>query len=242
MVADVRALCFDLDDTFWPVRPVLVRAEQRMQDFLRREHPQLAAQFSVDRLFEWRRTLAAEAPERAHDMTWLRTEAMRRWTVAQGHDPAIADDAFAVFIAARHDVEFYPDVLPALRKLGERFLLATLSNGNADVRRIGIGAHFALVANAESIGAPKPQARAFHHVATSLGIEPQQLLHVGDDPTMDVVGAREAGCCAVWLNRDGRDWPAEIAMRADYEVRDLGELALALTAPYSHRRPTDSCP
>ncbi|MEY4358291.1 MAG: hypothetical protein RL469_1617, partial [Pseudomonadota bacterium] len=22
MVADVRALCFDLDDTFWPVRPV----------------------------------------------------------------------------------------------------------------------------------------------------------------------------------------------------------------------------
>ena len=38
------------------------------------------------------------------------------------------------------------------------------------------------------------------------------------------------------------DWPAEIATRADYEVRDLDELALALTAPYSHRRPTDSCP
>lgn len=228
MVADVRALCFDLDDTFWPVRPVLVRAEQRMRDFLHREHPQLAVNFSTDRLFEWRRTLAAEAPERAHDMTWLRTEAMRRWAVAQGHDPAIADDAFEVFIAARHDVEFYPDVLPALRALGARFLLATLSNGNADVRRIGIGEHFALVANAESIGAPKPQARAFHHVAATLGVAPHELLHVGDDPVMDVAGARAAGCRAVWINREGREWPAEISERADYEVRDLAELEAKL--------------
>lgn len=224
MTADVRALCFDLDDTFWAVRPVLLRAEQRMREFLQTRHPQLAAGFSTEKLFDWRRALAAEAPDRAHDMTWLRTEAMRRWVCAEGHDPAIADHAFEVFIAARHEVEFYPDVLPALHALGERFLLATLSNGNADIRRIGLGEHFSLVANAESIGTPKPHAQAFHHVARALGIAPAQLLHVGDDPKNDVAGACAAGCRTAWINRENHPWPTDVEHAPDYVVRDLAEL------------------
>jgi len=229
MPAEVRALCFDLDDTFWAVRPVLVRAEQRMSDFLQGRHPELARGYSSDALFEWRRALAAEVPARAHDMTWLRTEALRRWIVAQGHDPKIADHAFEVFIAARNEVELYPDVLPALRALGARYRLATLSNGNADVHRIGLGAHFSLCTNAERIGAPKPQAAAFHHVAHELGVEAHELLYVGDDPLLDVEGARAAGCRAAWLNRAARAWPAELECHADFVVSDLVELVAQLS-------------
>ena len=35
-----------------------------------------------------------------------------------------------------------------------------------------------------------------------------QMLHIGDDPLTDVVGATRAGMQAVWLNRDAREWPA----------------------------------
>jgi putative hydrolase of the HAD superfamily len=41
------------------------------------------------------------------------------------------------------------------------------------------------------------------------GVEPHQVLHIGDDPLADVVGARRAGLQAVWLNRDAREWPKE---------------------------------
>jgi FMN phosphatase YigB (HAD superfamily) len=43
------------------------------------------------------------------------------------------------------------------------------------------------------------------------GVEPARVLHIGDDPLADVVGATQAGMQAVWLNRDGREWPKAFA-------------------------------
>ena len=43
------------------------------------------------------------------------------------------------------------------------------------------------------------------------GVEPAEVLHIGDDPLADVVGATRAGMQAVWLNREGRPWPDEFA-------------------------------
>ena len=41
MTPPIRALCFDLDDTFWEVRPVLVRAEARVAELIAAQHPGL---------------------------------------------------------------------------------------------------------------------------------------------------------------------------------------------------------
>ena len=41
------------------------------------------------------------------------------------------------------------------------------------------------------------------------GVEADQVLHIGDDPLADVVGATRAGMQAVWLNRDARPWPSQ---------------------------------
>ncbi|NDA42970.1 MAG: HAD family hydrolase, partial [Gammaproteobacteria bacterium] len=187
------AICFDLDDTLWEVQPVLRRAEARVQAYLEAEHPQLAQQLNPEAMFAARRTLAAEVPERAHDMTWLRTEAMRRLAAHHGHDPMIGDRAFEVFIAARHEVEFYPEVTGALTRLAGRFRLASFSNGNACVHRIGIGHHFEVTLNAESVGRAKPDPEVYLTVARALGISPTALLHVGDHPENDIRGAAEAG-------------------------------------------------
>jgi putative hydrolase of the HAD superfamily len=42
-------------------------------------------------------------------------------------------------------------------------------------------------------------------------VPPIEVLHVGDDPLADVVGATQAGLQAVWLNRDARTWPEQFA-------------------------------
>lgn len=221
----IRVLCFDLDDTFWWVEPVLRRAEARMMDFLLREHPRFAAGISPETVLTRRRQIAEREPAYAHHMTWLRTEALRELALEHGHPGSVADAAFAEFIAGRHEVEIFEDVAPALQTLGERYTLATFSNGNADVHRIGLGGHFKVTLNAESVGHAKPKAEAFHAVASALGVEPAELLYVGDDPLNDIDGPRRAGCHAAWVNRRGLSWPTTLGPDPQWQVRDLRELA-----------------
>jgi FMN hydrolase / 5-amino-6-(5-phospho-D-ribitylamino)uracil phosphatase len=47
-------------------------------------------------------------------------------------------------------------VLPALTRLGRRFRLATMSNGNADLAAIGLAKFFETSLCAREIGALKP--------------------------------------------------------------------------------------
>ena len=115
-------------------------------------------------------------------------------------------------------------MLPALERLSGRYPLATFSNGNADIHRIGIGGHFVVTLNAEKVGHAKPKPEAFRAVADSLGLRPDQILYVGDEPRLDVMGSRAAGCRSAWINRRAMPWPAELTPAADLEVSDLLEL------------------
>ena len=227
-LSQIRALCFDLDDTFWDVRQVLDRAEQRVGAFLERRYPRLALRHGRADFLAARLQLAAAAPDRAHDLTWLRTETMRRLAVAEGYPDEAGAEAFEVFIAARNEVELFEDVRPALVALGARFRLGTFSNGNADLRRIGLHEHFVSVLNAESVGHAKPRPEAFFAAAAALGVAPPEMLYVGDNPRLDVVGAREAGCRAAWVNRNAQPWPEGLQPGADIEVTDLLALASRL--------------
>jgi FMN phosphatase YigB (HAD superfamily) len=52
-----------------------------------------------------------------------------------------------------------------------------------------------------------------------------QVLHIGDDPWADVIGATRAGLEAVWLNRDAREWPGEFALaRPGRTIATLAEI------------------
>lgn len=229
-MTSIRALCFDLDDTFWWVEPALRRAESRMMGFLSEAHPELAAQISPETVMARRRQIAERVPAQGHNMTWLRTEALRELAIEHGHPPAIADVAFEEFMAGRNQVDIFEDVLPALQALGERFVLATFSNGNADIHRIGLGEHFRVTLNAESVGYAKPEAQAFHAVAHALDITPAEMLYVGDDPLNDIEGPRRAGCHAAWVNRRGLSWPTSLGPAPQWQARDLQELAQLLLA------------
>ena len=220
---DLRAICFDLDDTLWDVHSVLARAEAAVSEHLAAHHPEFGQQHPPSVRMAARLELARAMPDRAHDLTWLRTESMRRLALAAGLPGRLGEETFAVFMAYRNRVELYDDVLPALRALGERFTLATLSNGNADLARIGLASHFAVTLNAISVGAAKPDPRAFTAVAQALDLPAHDIAYVGDGPHAGVLGARSAGMRTVWINRGARPWPAEHAP-ATAAVRDLREL------------------
>jgi len=203
----VKALTLDLDDTLWPIWPTIARAEQVLADWLAQHAPATAA-LGADRqtLRAVREQVGRERPDLAHDLSALRRESIRGLLRQAGDDPALAEPAFEVFFAERQRVELFEDALPALERLSARYPLVALSNGNADVHRVGIGAHFTAAISAREFGVAKPDVRIFHAAAAAAGVAPQAVLHIGDDAHLDGVGALNAGMQLAWVNRQGHPW------------------------------------
>lgn len=219
-----RALSLDLDDTLWPIWPAIERAEQALDAFLREHCPRTAQRFPVHRMRKLRETIAVQHPQYAHDYSRQRLLSLQHALEISGDAAHHAGPAFEAFIASRNQVDFYPDALAALHRLSSRLPLAALTNGNADLARIGIGAHFRVFVSAREHGSIKPEAPIFLSTCERLGHAPADVLHVGDDPLLDMVGARRAGLRSCWINRRKERWPAGLP-RPDLEFATLAGLA-----------------
>jgi FMN hydrolase / 5-amino-6-(5-phospho-D-ribitylamino)uracil phosphatase len=206
-----RVISLDLDDTLWPVAPVIASAEVVLFDWLKTHYPRAARGHTIESMRARRARIAVRYPERSHDLTFLRRHSLARQFVAAGYAESLCDEAMEVFLEARNRVELYDDVRPSLTRLRAAYRLYAVSNGNADLKRCGIGDLFDGHITAISAGAAKPDARIFAALAEMARVSPEEVLHVGDDPLADVVGARQAGMQAAWLNRDSRTWPVTLA-------------------------------
>ena len=225
MLSDVHAIAFDLDNTLWDVEPVLERAEECLAAWLRQHCPRIT--LSRQEMRAAREQLARREPHNAHDVSYLRISTLAAHAREYGYDEGIAAEAFEVFLAARNEVQIFPDVAPALARLRRRYALASLSNGNADLARIGLGHVFAVSLNARQIGAAKPQRRCFERLAQELLLPAAEIAYVGDDPQLDVAAARAAGLRTVWMNRRAHPWPRELPF-PDMTVSDCAQLAAVL--------------
>jgi putative hydrolase of the HAD superfamily len=203
----IRAISLDLDDTLWPVWPTIARAEIQMQGYLRSQAPLTAALMAEPlQRSQLRDTVIQAQAASAHDMSALRLGMIELALQRCGESPALAPEAFAVFYAARQQVDLYAECAGALARLAGRFPLLALTNGNADVHLVGIGHWFVGSVGAHTVGLPKPHKAIFDAAASALGCKPEEVLHVGDDALLDVLAALDAGMQSVWVNRQGASW------------------------------------
>jgi putative hydrolase of the HAD superfamily len=229
-LSQVTVLTLDLDDTLWPVWPTLAAAEEVLAAWLRAHAPATAAGFGPKAMLALRAEVAAEHPHWAHDLSAIRLETIRRALRRHGDDPALAERAFEAFFEARHQVTLYDDVLPALERLAARYRLVALSNGNADVVRVGLGRFFAGSVSAREHGVAKPDRSIFLAACAAAGVAPHQVLHLGDDLATDVGGALAAGLHAGWICRPDGAHARDVAHADAHRFADLLEVAAALGA------------
>jgi len=229
-VSKIKAITLDLDDTLWPVEPTIARAEQALAGWLAQHAPSTASLLQDGAMrTQMRAAVNAAHPEAAHDFSALRLAYLLRALTHAGDDPALAHPAFEVFFAARQRVDLYPDALAALAALAARFPVVAVSNGNADVHRVGLGAFFVGSVSAQSVGVAKPHMDIFHVAARSVQCAPDEVLHVGDDAQLDVLGALDAGMQAAWVNRDAKVWGH--AQNPHLAISDMSQLCAALGLP-----------
>lgn len=207
----IKAVLFDLDDTLWPIMPVIQNAEMVLWDWLCIHAPITTSRFTINSLRAQRMALMPTNPRYQFDVWSLRHRVMSKALAECNEDPALADQAMAVFSEARNLVTLFDDVEPSLQRLRGKFTLGTISNGFADLHAIGLASHFAVSVAAHKIGIGKPDPAIFLHTCEQLQIAPADAVYVGDDLQLDIEGAQKTGMRAIWMNRYEQAAPAHIA-------------------------------
>ncbi|WP_110597763.1 HAD family hydrolase [Salinicola lusitanus] len=228
------AITFDLDDTLWHNGPVMAHAEPTHYQWLAEQVDALpdaivrplTESFPLAEYQRIRASLMARFPLSRGDHSWIRERAMVELLLEHGLSDATAREwaraGFEQFMALRHDVSLYPEVVPMFDAWARRYRLGIITNGNVDVRRLALDHHFDVIILAGEMHAPKPDSRPFLTAVASLGTQPYRALHVGDNWEEDVLAAQRLGMHAVWIdakNEGERELPPRV-----YRVTHVREL------------------
>jgi putative hydrolase of the HAD superfamily len=224
----IRAITLDLDDTLWAIAPVIERAERELWAWLGEHYPRIPEHWNPGSLNDLRERMLLRHPQQAHDLRYLRRAMLAEMAACAGYGPELVDPAFEVFNRARNTVELYPDVLPALERLRSDYVLVAVTNGNACLDTIGIRHLFDDAISAADAGVAKPARAIFDAACLLAGAQPDEVLHVGDHPEIDIAGARQAGMRAAWINRNGDRWPEGLP-QPDAVIAGIDELCGLLT-------------
>ncbi len=92
--------------------------------------------------------------------------------------------------------------------------------------RYGLLAPFKLLIFSDECGVRKPDPEIFHLTLRQIGLAPEEAVHVGDDPVLDVQGAQGAGMRAIQVTATP---PAALRRKPDAVIRQLGDLPAALS-------------
>jgi HAD superfamily hydrolase (TIGR01509 family) len=111
-------------------------------------------------------------------------------------------------MAAWSEVAAVAGAAAALNELQKKYRLVLATNAaesrSAQVRqalaRVGLDGYFSAVFTAAELGSRKPEPAFFRSIQSVLGLESRDLLMLGDDYAIDVLGAKQAGWRAVWFN------------------------------------------
>ena len=204
----ISALTFDLDDTLYDNRPVILRTEQESLAFVQNYHPALKGLQNAD-FQRMRQALRDSDPEIYHDVTEWRRRAVERTMLDAGlsaHEAkAGADAAMENFASWRSRIDVPEQTHETLRQLAKKWPLVAITNGNARPELCGLDGYFDFVLRAGPDGRSKPFEDMYHLAARRLNLPLNEILHVGDDLTTDVAGAIRCGMQACWIKPENTD-------------------------------------
>ena len=140
-------------------------------------------------------------------------------------------DILTVYYKVIHGVRrVYPDVVSTLksfRELGIRMgIISNTTNPEfikeEELCRTGLSTYFEFAIFSSSTPYRKPHPSIFNAAISRLNLEAENILFVGDDLKIDVMGAQSVGMPTAWLNREGSSLVENISPH--YQITSLSEL------------------
>ncbi|MCE9558279.1 MAG: HAD family hydrolase [Armatimonadetes bacterium] len=248
MFGDVKAIYFDLDDTlcgYWDASKAAMRTAFA-------HHP--ATGVDVEEMVKaWAKAFRGFSSE-VKSSHWYpiylrnggtsRLEQMRRMLDELGQ-PNLdlakrLSDAYGMM--RDENLALFPDAIPVLEKLYDKFPLGLITNGPADIQRqeiasLKIGHWFQHFYIEGEVGFGKPDMEIFRRAESAVGCKPHEVLMIGNSYGHDIRPAIEAGWRTIWIRRasdvapsvDGSAKVEEIPVGGPSPDAEVGDLLSILT-------------
>tara|TARA_B100001059_G_C17826467_1_gene581715 strand:- start:1900 stop:2595 length:696 start_codon:yes stop_codon:yes gene_type:complete len=220
---NIKVITIDLDDTLWDIDPVIHEAEAKLWDWLSQNYPRITQIYNQQKILDLRLNVANKYPEKAFDYRFMRKLILREIFKRAGYLEEYAEEAFKVFDIARNNVKLYDGAQETLELLGKHFKLIAITNGNADLNKIGLRHLFYDVVTAVDVGFAKPDKRIFQEAIKKSKVNTEEIIHVGDNPEADILGAANVGLGTVWMNSQQLEWPKKY-QKPDMTIVNISEL------------------
>ena len=85
--------------------------------------------------------------------------------------------------------------------------MGVITNGNADLEKIGIDHYFNFSFSSSDLNASKPDPVMFEAATKHTGLDAHEICHVGDHPINDVKASLDFGMKSIWYNGNKSEWP-----------------------------------
>ena len=184
----------------------------------------------TDSIIEIRNKLVNEDSSLKFQISKLRKKIFYETSLLAGYSTEesaeMSKRAFEIFIEARNDVVFFEGALEALERLNKQYSLGVITNGNADLEKIGIAHLFDHCFSSADTKSHKPDPRAFEALIDASGLKPEEICHVGDHPINDVKGSYDCGMKPIWYRNPGAEWPLDELKVPEFENWDDFESVL----------------
>ena len=223
MLGDLHAVLFDLDDT-------LLDRRRSFEQFLRDQWTRFCPALQAIEQEQYVQTLI----ELDGNGYAPRIGLFGGLTVRFGLPSDVADRLLTDYRAGfPHACRLFPDAIPTLSSMRAAGLkLGLITNGSLRMQSrklqcLGLASAFDTVLISDAEGVSKPDARIFLRALERLGVEPAAAAFVGDNPDVDVAGARGAGLRAIWR----RDPMRARTVEADAVIEQLDDLVGLLIPP-----------
>jgi putative hydrolase of the HAD superfamily len=229
MKANIRAVLFDVDGTLFN-RSL---AQRKVLEIVIRQFPHIFGAFELERVakaFTESDRITTEDFEAGAPSEGLRRKRSRLFLQLLDLREDLADAITEAYVRDYPTV-FAPmaGAVPLVKELSRRFIVGVVSNGFPDVQyrkleAMGLREYFSCIVLSEEIGIRKPDPGIFHHAASLLRMQPSECLYVGDSYVSDIVGSKNSGMLACWLNREQSVTTNE-RIKADFVISHLQELS-----------------
>lgn len=213
MAPEIKTICFDLDDT-------LVDNESGEEERLRIALGPLAERFptfDIEDLID--RALTID-PSQGRLVTLITETGLV--------DPKLTDEAYDLYDETVQHLELFPEVRSTLEALGAKYPLGLIGNGDtkeqrAKIDHLGLEKYFKYILIGQEEGCYKPDLEMYQKTLERAGVEPDEMLFVGDRIDEDVRAPKALNMRTVWVARGlVRSIPGPV--QPDYTVTSIAEI------------------
>lgn len=220
---NIKIVSLDLDDTLWDNQIVIARAKNKLYEKILENYTNVAQFFDFNAFEELANQLYQEDSFKCN-WSALRlvhiAEVLKKSGYSTEHALALSD----YYYFWRNRVDLFPGVEKVLSYLASRYQLISLTNGNASINEIGIGQYFQFSICAADVGEKKPSAKLYQEVLNKTGVDPKQIVHVGNHFVEDVQAAITSGMQAIWFNPNLEPVPDQFPSQTFFQIKGIEQL------------------